>query len=62
MVLRPDRRLPTVHARRNDGAERGRRADPPESHAGDLDDPRGARRLDARAMGKGQGAATARVR
>ena len=35
----------------DDGAERGRRADPPEGDAGDPDDRRGARRLDARAVG-----------
>ena len=35
----------------DDLAERGGRADPPEGHAGDPDDRRGARRLDARAMG-----------
>ena len=35
----------------DDRAERDRRADPPEGHAGDPDDRRRARRLDARAMG-----------
>jgi putative SOS response-associated peptidase YedK len=35
----------------DDGAECCRRTDPPEGHAGDVDDRRGARRLDARSMG-----------
>ena len=35
----------------DDVAERSRRADPSKSNAGDPDDRRGARRLDARAMG-----------
>ena len=43
----------------DDGAERRRRADPSEGDAGDLDHRRGARCLDARALGRGQGAATA---
>ncbi len=35
----------------DDGAERSGRTDPPEDHAGDPDDARGMRRMDARAMG-----------
>jgi hypothetical protein len=40
-------------------AERCRGTDPSESDAGHLDDRRGARRLDARALGRGEGAAAA---
>jgi hypothetical protein len=36
-----------------------RRADPSEGHAGDPDNRGGARRLDARALGRGQGTAAA---
>jgi hypothetical protein len=43
-------------------AERDRRADPSESDAGDPDDGRGMRRLDARAMGRGESAPAAVVR
>jgi hypothetical protein len=35
----------------DDGAERDSRADPPQSHAGDPDNARGMRCLDARAVG-----------
>ena len=43
----------------DDVAERGRRADPSQGDAGDPDDRRGARCLDARAVGRGEGVAAA---
>jgi len=55
---RPSRRLRLP----DDGAERDRRAHPPEGHAGNSDDGRRARRLDARAVGRGEGAAAALAR
>ena len=39
----------------DDRAERGGRADPREGDAGHPDDRRGARRVDARAVGRGEG-------
>jgi hypothetical protein len=47
----PGLRLPDDHT------ERDSRADPSQSHAGDPDNARGMRRLDARAMGRSEGAA-----
>jgi hypothetical protein len=44
----PGLRLP------DDGTERDRRADPSQGHAGDSDNARGMRRLDARAVGRGE--------
>jgi putative SOS response-associated peptidase YedK len=41
----------------HNSTERGGRADPSEGHAGDPDDAGGIRRVDARAMGRGQGIA-----
>src|SRR6266404_8564594 len=41
----------------DDRAERDSRADPSQSHAGDPDNARGMRRLDARAMGRSEGVA-----
>jgi hypothetical protein len=49
----PGLRLP------DDVAERNSRTDPPKGHAGDPDDARGMRHLDARAMGRGESAAAA---
>jgi putative SOS response-associated peptidase YedK len=43
----------------DDRAERGRGTHPPEGDAGDLDHRRAARCLDARALGRGEGAAAA---
>ena len=43
----------------DDVAERGGRADPPQGHAGDPDHRRGARRVDAGTVGRGQGVAAA---
>jgi hypothetical protein len=54
----PAQRLRLSH----DVAERYRRAGPSPGHAGDPDDPGGVRRLDARAMGRSQGAAAAVAR
>ena len=46
----------------DDVAERGGRADPPQGHAGDPDHRRGARRLDARAVGRSEGIAATPAR